>query len=147
MEVPRTLRVWFAAHTALCAIVGAALLAAPGLVLRRLGWTSLDATTARVAGIVFLAMSARSFRARSGGLEICRPSLRVHALWSFGGAFAFFAFIGAGAPPAAWAFLSGFIVFAGVWTHHLIRFRQLDHVARLDDSPADEGDAEPLDES
>ena len=33
--------------------------------------------------------------------------------------------IGQGAPQAVWAFLSLFIAFSGVWTHHRIRFKQL----------------------
>jgi hypothetical protein len=138
MEVPRTLRSWFVVNAAVSVVAALPLLVAPALVLRRLGWTTVDPVTARLAAAALLAIGAASFWARDGGVDVYRALLRLNLIWSLAAASALFAGIGAGAPPAAWAFLSIFICLAGVWLHHAIRFRQLDRAAALDDSPEEE---------
>jgi hypothetical protein len=140
MEVPATLRAWFVAHAAIDLCAALPLLAAPTLVLGRLGWTCVDPISARLVGAALLAIGGASYLMRDAGVEVYRAMLRLKVIWSLAAACALFTGIGAGAPPAAWAFLSIFIAFAGVWLHHAIRFRQLDGLARLDDSP--EPDAE-----
>jgi hypothetical protein len=135
MEVPRSLRSWFVVHGALGVAAALPLLVAPGLILRRLGWTAVDPVTARLVGAALLAIGAASTSARDAGIDVTRALLRLNLVWSLAAACALFAGIGAGAPPAAWAFLSIFIAFAGVWLHHAIRFRQLERAATLDDSP------------
>jgi hypothetical protein len=150
VEVPRTLRTWFLVDAAVDVLGAAALLVAPELVLGRLGWTCVDPVAARIVGAAMLAIGGQSFLGRDAGVEVYRAMLQLKMLWSFAAAGALFVGIGAGAPPAAWAFLSMFIIFAGVWLHHAIRFRQLARVsttngpaepdeAAADDSP--EGDA------
>jgi hypothetical protein len=142
MEVPRSLRSWFVGHAVISVAAALPLLAAPGLVLRRLGWTAVDPVTAGLAGAALLAIGAASFVARDAGIEVYRALLRLNLIWSFAAACALFTSIGGGAPPAAWALLSVFICFAGVWLHHAIRFRQLDRASALDDTPEEE-DAPP----
>ena len=133
MDVPRTLRTWFIAHAAAGVIAALPLLVVPELALRRLGWTTVDPVSARLVGAALLAIGGASLFARDAGVDVYRALLRLNLLWSFTAACALFVGIGAGAPPAAWAFLSIFIVLTGVWLHHAIRFRQLDRVSRLDE--------------
>jgi hypothetical protein len=146
MEVPRTLRAWFVAHAAVDLIAAAVLLAAPELALGRLGWASVDPLWARLVGAALLAIGAQSFLGRDAGVEVYRSMLRLNILWSLGAAAALFVGIGAGAPPAAWAFLSIFIGFLGVWTHHAVRFRQLERVPAAEPE-ADEPGPEDAPES
>src|SRR5258708_6295178 len=139
MEVPRTLRTWFVVHAVVDLLAAVPLLAVPELVLRRLGWTCVDPVSARLVGAALLAIGGQSFLGRDAGVEVYRAMLHLKVIWSFTAAASLFVAIGAGAPPAAWAFLSIFIGFAGVWVHHAIRFRQLDRV------PASSGPSEPDD--
>jgi hypothetical protein len=132
MGVPRTLRAWFVAHALVDLAAGLPLLAAPELVLRRLGWTCVDSVSARLVGAALLAIGAQSFLGRDAGVDVYRAMLRLKLVWSLAAAASLFVAIGAGAPPAAWALLSIFIGFAGVWLHHAIRFRQLARVRTRD---------------
>jgi hypothetical protein len=138
MEVPRPLRSWLLAHAALAVLAALPLFAAPTLTLLRLGWSAVDPVSARLVGAALLAIGGAAFFARDAGLEVTRALLRLNLLWSFTAAVALFAGIAAGAPPAAWAFLSIFIVLTGVWLHHTIRFRQLERASALDDSPIED---------
>lgn len=135
MEVPRTLRTWFVVDAAIDVAAALPLLAAPELALGRLGWTCVDPVAARLVGAALLALGAQSFLGRDAGVAVYRAMLRLKVIWSLAAACALFVAVGAGAPPAAWVMLSTFIGFAGVWVHHAIRFRQLDRVAALPDSP------------
>jgi hypothetical protein len=149
MEVPRTLRAWFVVHAAVDVLAAAPLLAAPELVLRRLGWACVDPVAARLVGAALLAIGAQSYLGRDAGVPVYRAMLRLKVIWSLAAAVSLFAAVGNGAPPAAWAFLSIFIGFAGVWVHHAIRFRQLDRAGELTeqlpdgDLPDDQGGGEP----
>lgn len=135
MEVPRTLRTWFVVHAAVDVLAAAPLLAAPELVLRRLGWACVDPVAARLVGAALLAIGAQSYLGRDAGVPVYRAMLRLKVIWSLAAALSLFVAVGNGAPPAAWAFLSIFIGFAGVWVHHAIRFRQL---ARAGSEPTQE---------
>jgi hypothetical protein len=126
MEVPTTLRLWFTAHAAVCLAAAAPLLAAPQLVLHRLGWTAPDPAMTRLVGAALLAIGGQSLVVRRAGAETYRTMLGLLVMWSLAAAVGLFVGIGDGAPPAAWALLSIFVLFAGVWVHHAIRFRQLD---------------------
>ena len=141
MEVPRTLRAWFVAHALVDLAAGLPLLAAPELVLRRLGWTCVDPVSARLVGAALLAIGGQSFLGRDAGVDVYRAMLRLKLVWSLSAAVSLFIGIGAGAPPAAWALLSIFICFAGVWLHHAIRFRQLARVSTTSGTPATGDDA------
>src|SRR5438270_13768024 len=121
MEVPPTLRIWFLVHAAVDVIAGAPLLVAPVAVLTRLGWTCVDPAATRLVGAALLAIGGASYLVRDAGVDAYRPLLALKVIWSLAAVAALFAAIGDGAPPAAWAFLSTFIVFAGVWVHHAIR--------------------------
>jgi len=126
MDVPPSLRTWFLVDAAVDVLVAAPLLFAPELTLGHLGWTTIDPIAARLVGAALLAIGAQSYFGRDAGASVYRAMLRLKVIWSFTAAASLFVSIGAGAPPAAWAILSLFIVFAGVWFHHLVRFRQLD---------------------
>ncbi len=146
MEVPRTLRAWFVAHALVNLAAALPLLAAPELVLRRLGWTCVDPVSARLVGAALLAIGGQSFLGRDAGVDVYRAMLRLKLVWSFAAAVSLFVGIGAGAPPAAWALLSIFIGFAGVWLHHAIRFRQLARLStRDDDTTSNQDDGEQID--
>jgi flagellar biosynthesis component FlhA len=138
MDVPPTLRLWFVADAVVDFLAAAPLLAAPELVLRKLGWTCVDPISARLVGAALLANAAATFAARDAGVETYRALLRMKAVWCLAGAASMFVAVGSGAPSAAWVFLSTFIAFAGVWLHHAIRFRQLAGAAPGDDATGDD---------
>jgi hypothetical protein len=140
MDVPPTLRTWFVVHAVVDVVAAVPLFIAPAAVLGRLGWTCVDPVAPRLVAAALLAIGGQSFLGRNAGVEAYRSMLGLKVIWSLAAAIGLFASIGDGAPPAAWAFLSLFIGFAGVWTHHAIRFRQHDH------APADRPDAALVDE-
>jgi hypothetical protein len=141
MDVPRTLRAWFVADALVDLTAGLPLLAAPELVLRRLGWTCIDPVSARLVGAALLAIGGQSFLGRDAGVDVYRAMLRLKLIWSFVAALSLFVGVGAGAPTAAWALLSIFIGFAGVWLHHAIRFRQLERASASDEPSAPDADS------
>jgi hypothetical protein len=136
------------AHAAACLVAAAALFFVPEVVLRRLGWTAVDPITARLAGAALLAIGGQSLLVRKAGVETYRTMLSFLVIWSLAAALGLFVGVGEAAPDAAWALLSVFVVFAGVWVHHAIRFRQLDRApadtaepeAGLDDVPPDQAE-------
>src|SRR5262249_37028505 len=134
MDVPPTLRTWFVAHAAVSLLAAAPLLAAPELALHRLGWAAVDPIVAGLAGAALLAIGGQSMIVRKAGPEAYRTMLGLLVIWSLAAALGLFVGIGAGAPPAAWALLSIFILFAGVWVHHAIRFRQLERATDSDEA-------------
>jgi hypothetical protein len=142
MEVPRPLRTWLVAHGVFHLATGLALLATPGLVLRRLGWTAVGPVLPRVVGAAAVAIAGASFLAHDAAPDVVRARVRLNLVWSFTAAAALFAYIGAGAPPATWAFLSIFIVLTGVWFNAAIRFRQLGRAAALDETAEIEDEPE-----
>jgi len=148
MDVPPTLRTWFAAHAAVSLVAAAALLAAPELVLHRLGWACIDPITARLAGAALLAIGGQSLVMRNAGTEAYRTMLGLLVIWSLAAALGLFVGLGTGAPPAAWALMSTFVIFAGVWVHHAIRFRQLERApadTQIADGDGDEDEDEDED--
>jgi hypothetical protein len=141
MEVPITLRRWFVAHFVVDFLFGLPLLLAPGLLLRPLGWTTIDGSSARLVGAALLAIGSQSYFCRDAGIEVVKAMLDLKLVWSFSAIIGLLLSIGQGAPPAVWAFLSLFIAFSGVWTHYRIRIKQLAAADRLDESqPQDEED-------
>lgn len=141
MEVPPSLRLWFLIHAAVDLVAGLPLLIAPGFFLSHLGWTHVDPATSRVVGAALLGIGGQSFLMRDEGVEAYRAMLGLKVIWSLAAALGLLVAIGAGAPPATWAFLCIFIAFSGVWVHHAIRFRQLAR-ARDDDGGEPEAPAE-----
>ena len=134
MEVPITLRRWFVAHFVVDFLFGLPLLLAPALLLRPLGWTTIDGASARLVGAALLAIGSQSYFCRDAGPEVVKAMLDLKLVWSFSAIVALLISIGEGAPAAVWAFLSLFIAFSGVWTHYRIRFKQLAAASRLDES-------------
>jgi hypothetical protein len=125
MDVQVSLRRWLGAQLFLDLLIGLPLLLAPGLFLGALGWRCVDPASARLLGAAMVAMGAQSYLARAEGPEVIRVLLNLRTLWSYAGIVALVAAVGQGAPPAAWALLSAFVAFAGVWTHYRIRIKQL----------------------
>jgi len=138
MEVPITLRRWFVAHFVVDFLFGLPLLLAPELLLRPLGWTTIDGASSRLVGAALLAIGSQSYFCRNAGLEVFRTMLDLKLVWSFSAILGLLISIGQGAAPAVWAFLSLFIAFAGIWTHYRIRFKQLAAASQLDESSPDE---------
>ena len=150
MDVPPTLRAWFIAHAVACLVAALALFFEPEMVLRRLGWVAIDPITARLAGAALLAIGGQSLLVRNAGVETYRTMLGLLVIWSLASALGLFVGVGEGAPSAAWALMSISVVFAGVWVHHAIRFRQLRRAPadtaepdQPDDEAADAPGAEP----
>jgi len=139
MEVPITLRRWFVAHFVVDFLFGLPLLLAPELLLRPLGWTTVDPASSRLVGAALLAIGSQSYFCRDAGLEVFTTMLNLKLVWSFAAILGLLISIGQGAPAAVWAFLSLFIAFSGVWTHYRIRFKQLAAASQLDQThPEDE---------
>jgi hypothetical protein len=135
-HVPPTLRLWFIVHAVVDVVIAVPLLVAPAAVLRHFGWTCVDPAATRLVAAALVAIGGQSFLGRNAGVEIYRAMLSLKVIWSIAAVVGLVASIGDGAPPAAWAFLCLFIVFAGVWVHHAIRFRQHDRAPT--DEPQDQ---------
>lgn len=146
MQVPQALRIWFVVHAAVDLVLGLPLLIAPEAALPPLGWASVDPAATRLVGAALLALGAQSFLFRNAGVEIVRAVVQLNALWSMLAAAGLMVAVGAGAPAAAWAGLSLFIAFSGVWLHHAIRFRQLAGLAGSREA-SDEASDEAADEA
>jgi hypothetical protein len=140
--VPPTLRLWFVVDAVVDLVVSIPLFVAPAGVLGHFGWTCVDPVATRLVAAALFAIGAQSFFSRNAGVEITRAMLSFKVLWSLAAVVGLVASIGDGAPSAAWAFLSLFIVFAGVWVHHAIRFRQHDRAPT--DEPSDHQDQPDL---
>ncbi len=135
MDIPVSLRRWFVAHFVVDALFAIPLLLAPALFLGSLGWTCVDSATARLVGAALLAIGCTSLRERNAGADVFRSLLNLKIIWSLGAGFGLLAAIGGGAPQAAWAFLSAFVAFAGVWIHYRIRMKQMGRAEQLDAQP------------
>jgi hypothetical protein len=135
MDVPPSLRTWFLVHAAVDLAIALPLFFAPETTLHHLGWTVVDPLATRAVAAALLAIGVQSLRSRGAGVETYRTLLSLKIIWSLAAATGLVIGIGGGAPQAAWAFLCLFIVFAGVWVHHAIRFRQHER------APADEPEA------
>ncbi len=138
MDVPPSLRRWFVVDALVDFLTAVPLLVSPELALRPLGWTAIDPIATRLVGAAMLANAAATFASRAAGAETYRALLRMKLVWCFAGAISMFVAVGQGAPSAAWAFLSTFVAFAGIWLHHTIRFRQLDGAPTDADSTPDD---------
>ena len=142
MEVPITLRRWFVAHFVVDVFLGIPLLLAPGLVLSRLGWTTIDGAASRLVGAAFLAIGASSWFCRGASVEVVKAMLDLKLVWSLVAIVGLLISVGQGAPGPVWALLSMFIALLGVWTHYRIRFKQLGAAEAMDDThPEEDGEA------
>jgi hypothetical protein len=138
MEVPITLRRWFVAHFVVDFFFGIPLLIAPGLVLHRLGWTTVDGSATRLVGAALVAIGASSWFCRNAGVEVVKAMLDLKMVWSFAAVLGLLISVGQGAPAPVWAFLSLFIALSGVWLHYRIRFKQLAAAEAMDDTHPDD---------
>jgi hypothetical protein len=138
--IPWSLRTWFRVHCAVDLAAAIPLLLFPGRSLGLLGWTTIDPVATRLCGAALLAIGSASLMVDRYGVAGYRALLGLKIVWSVAAIFAFFAGIGEGAPPAAWAFLSIFIAFSGVWMSYAIRLRQLERVAQLPDDDGSNDD-------
>ncbi|HEY4187004.1 MAG TPA: hypothetical protein VGP07_18145 [Polyangia bacterium] len=140
MEVPASLRTWFAVHALIDVVCGVPLLLFPELVLPRLGWTAVDPVTTRLVGAALLGIGVQSWRGRNDGVEAFRAMLGLKVVWSATAIVGLSIAIARGAPSLAFVLLSVFLAFCGVWSHHAIRFRQLSRLSNVPetDTPADD---------
>src|SRR6185436_13101637 len=83
MEVPITLRRWFVAHFVVDFLFGLPLLLAPTLLLRPLGWTTIDGASSRLVGAALLAIGSQSYFRRNAGVEVFQALLDLKLVWSF----------------------------------------------------------------
>ena len=139
--VPASLRTWFRVHCAVDLLAGLPLLLFPHGILGLLGWTAIDPVASRLCGAALLGIGGASVLVERHGLAGYRTLLGLKVIWSVAAIFALLAGIADGAPPAAWAFLSIFIAFSGIWMSYVIRLRQLERFGLLDGG-TDEADGE-----
>jgi hypothetical protein len=125
MDVPGSLRRWFVAHFAVDLLFGVPLLLFPGTLLGWLAFGCVDPASPRLVGAALLAIGGRSLLGKAAGVEAFRVMLDLKIVWSLAAIVGLVVAVGQGAPPATWAFLAIFIVFAGVWIHYRVRFKQL----------------------
>ncbi len=130
--VPASLRTWFRVHCAIDVAAALPLLLFPQRVLGLLGWTAVDPVATRLCGAALLGIGGASVLVERYGLPGYRALLSLKVIWSVAAIFALVAGIADGAPPAAWAFLSIFIAFSGIWMSYVIRLRQLERFGLLD---------------
>jgi hypothetical protein len=140
--IPASLRTWFRVHCALDVACAIPLLLFPARALGLLGWTTVDPLASRLCGAALLGIGTASVMVHRYGLAGYRALLGLKVVWSLAAVFAVLAGIGDGAPQAAWAFLSIFIVFAGVWVSYAIRLRQMARAHELGDDDRDDDDRE-----
>ena len=140
--VPASLRTWFRVHCAVDLLAGLPLLLVPQRILGLLGWTVIDPVASRLCGAALLGIGGASVLVERHGLAGYRTLLGLKVIWSVAAIFALLAGIADGAPPAAWALLSIFIAFSGIWMSYVIRLRQLERFGLLDGGVDDEADAE-----
>src|SRR4051794_15589673 len=125
MEIPQTLRRWFAVHAFVDVVLALPLLFAPAAFLHALGWTAIDPVTARLVGAALLGIGVASWMGRNEGADAFRVMLNLKLVWSASAIVGLVISVGEGAPPFAWGVLSAFIAFFGVWFHYRVRMKQL----------------------
>jgi hypothetical protein len=140
--VPASLRTWFRVHCAVDLVAGLPLLLFPQRILGLLGWTTIDPVATRLCGAALLGIGGASVMVERHGLAGYRTLLGLKVIWSVAAIFALLAGIADGAPPAAWAFLSIFIAFSGIWISYVIRLRQLERFGLLDSGGEEADEAE-----
>jgi len=138
--VPASLRTWFRVHCAIDVAAALPLLLFPQRILGLLGWTVVDPVATRLCGAALLGIGGASVLVDRHGLAGYRTLLGLKVIWSVAAIFALLAGIAEGAPPAAWAFLSIFIAFSGIWMSFVIRLRQLERFGLLDATPDEQAD-------
>jgi hypothetical protein len=97
-------------------------------------------------GAALLAIGTQSLLGRNEGPDVFRVMLNLKLIWSFAAIVGLIVSIGDGAPALAWAPLSAFIAFFGVWFHYRVRMKQLAQAEDADLPPPDddiEDDDEP----
>jgi hypothetical protein len=128
-------------HAVVDIVCAAPLLFASEEVLPRLGWTVVDPVSPRLVAAALLAIGVQSWRTRNADAGVYRDMLALKLVWSISAIVGLALAITRGAPSAAFAFLSIFLVFCGVWSHHAIRFRQLARAPL--DAPEDDTGGDP----
>jgi hypothetical protein len=142
LEIPASLRRWFAVHALVDLLVGLPLLIAPETLLHSLGWVTVDPPSARLVGAALLAIGGQSWFGRKGGVQAYRAMLDLKLLWSGGAILGLGASLGAEHTPGPiWIFLAVFIAFFGIWFYYRIRMKQLGRMRDLPDDP------DPIDET
>jgi urea transporter len=145
--VPASLRTWFRVHCAIDVVAALPLLLFPQRILGLLGWTAIDPVATRLCGAALLGIGGASVLVERHGLAGYRTLLGLKVIWSAAAIFALLAGIADGAPPAAWALLSIFIAFSGIWMSYVIRLRQLERFGLLDDGGGESDGEEEADPS
>ena len=139
MDVPASLRAWFVVHAIVDFACALPLLFFPEEVLPHLAWTSVDPVSTRLVAAALAAIGFVSWRCRNADVATFRTLLSLKAVWSATAVLGLVLAIARGAPPAAFALLSIFLGFCGVWLHYAIRFRQ--HAAAAASRDDDDDDA------
>ena len=134
LEIPTSLRRWFAVHALVDLLVGLPLLIAPESLLHSLGWVTVDPPSARLVGAALLAIGGQSWFGRRDGVQAYRAMLNLKLLWSAGAILGLGASLGAAHTPGpVWIALAVFLGFFGVWFYYRIRMKQLGRMQELPD--------------
>jgi hypothetical protein len=140
IEVPASLRLWFVVHAVVDVAAGVPLLIAPEAILPHLGWTFVDPVAARLVGAALVGVGVTSWRTRQASAAVVRALVGLKVVWSASAILALVLAIARGAPQLTFLFLSIFLAFCGVWSHHAIRFRQLARAPYSSDDVAEDHD-------
>ena len=119
-EVPRALRIWFVIHFAIDMAFALPLMVAPGLLLRGLGWQSIDPFTARLVAAALFGIGIESLLARNSRPEVFKGMLNLKIIWSLSAVVGIaISMVSAGAerPRFSWRLLGTFIAFNFVWLY------------------------------
>jgi len=102
----------------------------------------VDPVAARLVGAALVGIGVSSWRTRKAGAAVIRALVGLKVVWSASAIVGLVIAIGRGAPELTFLFLSIFLAFCGVWSHHAIRFRQLSRAPASDDQVKAEAEDE-----
>lgn len=119
-EVPGALRVWFVIHFAVDLVFALPLMVAPELLLRGLGWQSIDPFAARLVAAALFGIGIESLLARNSRPEVFKGMLNLKIIWSLSAVVGIaVSMVSAGAerPLFTWLLLGTFVAFNFIWLY------------------------------
>lgn len=121
VTVPRALRVWFVVHFWADILFAVPLFAAPRWFLSLFGWTTVDASTARLVAAALLGIGIQSLLGRDEGVATFRAMLNLKLIWSGAATAGLVWFQLEGGPPLGWLFVAVFAGFHALWLYWRVR--------------------------
>lgn len=115
--VAQPLKSLFVLHFFVDVVFAFPLLLVPTLLLKFLGWETVDPVTARLTGAALMGIGIQSFLGRNASRETYLDFLRLKLIWSGSAAIGIALSICEGAPVIAWLFLGLFGLFFFAWAY------------------------------